>query len=285
VLSPEANVPMSLSEWYGAVAMPDSEKFGPSWGGSDNEFALETVKQQRALIEPMLKRHADAGFVLKTGANALDAYTDLHDALATTYTPAAPYWTENTPDEGTFARAMQTIARMAKSDLPEPLRVACVDVGGGWDTHDNQGTTEWDGNPRFPQLVANLSNNLKAFHDDMSADPTWRGRFTVIVLSEFGRVLYQNDSGGCDHGSGNAMFVIGSGGNINGGKVYADWPGLETLGNNDGLQITTDYRRVIADVLTARMGASAEQINKAIFPGLNYKGGLGIARPLYVSAK
>jgi uncharacterized protein (DUF1501 family) len=285
VLSPEANVPMSLSEWYGAVAMPDSEKFGPSWGGSDNEFALETVKQQRALIEPMLKRHADAGFVLKTGANALDAYTDLHDALATTYTPAAPYWTEDTPDEGTFARAMQTIARMAKSDLPEPLRVACVDVGGGWDTHDNQGTTEWDGNPRFPQLVANLSNNLKAFHDDMNADPKWRGRFTVIVLSEFGRVLYQNDSGGCDHGSGNAMFVIGSGGNINGGKVYADWPGLETLGSNDGLQITTDYRRVIADVLTARMGASADQINKAIFPGLNYKGGLGIARPLYVSAK
>ena len=45
-----------------------------------------------------------------------------------------------------------------------------------------------------------------------------------------------------------------------------------------GLQITTDYRRVIADVLTARMGATTDQINKAIFPGLNYKSGLGIAR-------
>ncbi len=278
VLSPEANVPMSLSEWYGAVSMPDANNFGPTWAGSDGEFGVATVKQQRALIEPMFKRHADAGFVLKTGANALNAYTDLHDALAKSYTPATTYWTENTPDDGTFSNAMQTIARMAKSDLPEPLRVACVDVGGGWDTHDNEGTTEWDGNPRFPQLVANLSNNLKAFHDDMSANPNWRGRFTVVVLSEFGRVLYQNESGGCDHGSGNAMFVIGSGGNVNGGKVYADWPGLATLGNNDGLQITTDYRRVIADVLTARMGATADQINKTIFPGMNYKGGLGIAR-------
>ena len=40
--------------------------------------------------------------------------------------------------------------------------------------------------------------------------------------------------------------------------------------------MTTDYRRVLADILTARMGISAPQINNAIFPGLSYAGGLGI---------
>ncbi|MFM7581475.1 MAG: DUF1501 domain-containing protein, partial [Caldilinea sp.] len=114
------------------------------------------------------------------------------------------------------------------------------------------------------------------FCDDMNADPAWRGRFVVVMLSEFGRVLYQNDSGGTDHGAGNVLLVAGSQGNIRGGQIYGDWPGLQTFGFNDGLQITTDYRRVLADILTARMGIGAAQINNTIFPGLNYTTGLGI---------
>ena len=109
----------------------------------------------------------------------------------------------------------------------------------------------------------------------MNADPAWRGHFTLVVVSEFGRVLYQNDSGGCDHGAGNLLFLIGSGGNVNGGKVYGNWPGLQTMGFNDGLPITTDYRTVLADVLHGRMGATVDQIKTQIFPGLNFGGPLG----------
>jgi uncharacterized protein (DUF1501 family) len=72
------------------------------------------------------------------------------------------------------------------------------------------------------------------------------------------------------------LLVAGSQGNIRGGQIYGDWPGLQTFGFNDGLQITTDYRRVLADILTARMGIGAAQINNTIFPGLNYTTGLGI---------
>jgi nucleoside-diphosphate-sugar epimerase len=64
-----------------------------------------------------------------------------------------------------------------------------------------------------------------------------------------------------------------------GGAIYGDWPGLQTLGFNEGLPITTDYRRVIADVLTARAYVTPQQINATVFPGLNYSAGLGIAVP------
>jgi uncharacterized protein (DUF1501 family) len=224
-------------------------------------------------------------FVERTGRAALAMYDMLADVLSRTYTPAATYLTDGNyvADGGQFGRSLQIIARLAKANLANPLRVATIDVGGGYDTHDNQGTVDWNGNNRFPRLITNLANNLKAFCDDMNTDPQWRGRYVIIVLSEFGRVLYENDSAGTDHGSGNVMLVIGSGGqygnpSINAG-IYGDWPGLTHFGFNDGLKITTDYRRVIADVLTTRMLVSKELINSAIFPGLNYSGGLGIGRP------
>ena len=53
---------------------------------------------------------------------------------------------------------------------------------------------------------------------------------------------------------------------MNGGQVYGNWPGLQKLGFNDGLNITTDYRTVLADVLFNRMGATKDQINNAISP-------------------
>ena len=134
----------------------------------------------------------------------------------------------------------------------------------------------WDGNARYCRLIANLGNNIKAFCDDMNADPNWRGRFVVVMLSEFGRVLYQNDSGGTDHGAGNVLLVAGTNGNIRGGQLYGEWPGLQQLGFNDGLPITTDYRSVLADILTTRMGVSVAQINATIFPGLNFGSGMGI---------
>jgi uncharacterized protein (DUF1501 family) len=49
------------------------------------------------------------------------------------------------------------------------------------------------------------------------------------------------------------MFVLGPG--IKGGKVYTDWPGLAADRLDEGdLRGTTDYRDVIAEVLTARTG-------------------------------
>jgi hypothetical protein len=58
------------------------------------------------------------------------------------------------------------------------------------------------------------------------------------------------------------------GGLIKGGRVHGTWPGLATdqLDNRVDLAITTDYRAVLAEVLTKRMGNP----NVAgVFPGFS----------------
>jgi uncharacterized protein (DUF1501 family) len=288
-VSPQAGISPSLASISGrnALAVPNADAFGPQWrtnGWMPDADRAAIITAQRAIMQQMMSRGGAAPtFVESVGRSALTGLDMLSNVFATDYKPSASYLTDTklVLDYGRFGNSLQTVAQIAKASIANPLRVATIDVGGGYDTHDNQGTLDWNGNARFSKLLTNLSTNLKAFYDDMNASPEWRGRFVVAVVSEFGRVLYQNASGGCDHGAGNIMMLIGSPAagkkSINGGAIYGEWPGLQRLGFNDGLQITTDYRRVLAEILNKRMAVTTEQINTAIFPGLGYASGLGVA--------
>jgi uncharacterized protein (DUF1501 family) len=288
-ISPQFGISPSLASFTGrnALAVPNADNFGPQWrtnGWMPDADRAGIVAAQRAIMQQMMSRGGAApAFVESVGRSALTGLDMLSNVFATDYKPSVPYLTDPKMvlDYGRFGNSLQTVAQIAKSSINNPLRVATIDVGGGYDTHDNQGTLDWAGNDRFPKLLSNLSTNLKAFYDDMNASPEWRGRFVVAVVSEFGRVLYQNSSGGCDHGAGNIMLLLGSSAagkkSINGGVIYGEWPGLQRFGFNDGLTITTDYRRVLAEVLTKRMAVTTEQINNTIFPGLGFSSGLGLA--------
>ncbi len=77
--------------------------------------------------------------------------------------------------------------------------------------------------------------------------------FTLVLQSEFGRRLRENANRGTDHGHGNTMLVMG--GSVNGG-LYGQWPGLgpDQLFDNADLQVTTDFRRVLSEILIRRLG-------------------------------
>jgi uncharacterized protein (DUF1501 family) len=189
------------------------------------------------------------------------AVTKLAAAHPGAYDPAhgAKY-----PESG-FGSALKQVAQLIKADLG--LEVACVDLG-GWDTHAAQGGTAG----AMADVAADLANGLSAFHTDLSDRMQ---RITVLTMSEFGRRVRENASAGTDHGHGNFMFLLG--GNVQGGRVYGDWPGLapdQLVGPGD-LAITTDYRTVLAEVVARRLGNArlAE-----VFPGFTPPGSLEIVR-------
>jgi uncharacterized protein (DUF1501 family) len=170
------------------------------------------------------------------------------------------------PDHS-FGTNLKAIAQIIKADLG--LQVATVDFG-GWDTHEGQGAGSGSGWNYFYNQLDALSRGLKAFYTDLSGcgGADYVGRTTVIVMSEFGRRLRQNDSGGTDHGHGSAMLLMGGG--VKGKQFYGSWPGLAPNQLFDGadLQITTDYRHVLSEVLVKRTGQPQSNLG-TIFPGFN----------------
>lgn len=169
------------------------------------------------------------------------------------YQPANGVKYPNRWKDGGLGQSLQTVAQIMKMDVG--LQVATVSLG-GWDTHENQAF-------HFPRKVEGLSQALAAFYNDVSR---YHKRLTVLVMSEFGRRLKANKSNGTDHGHGGIALALG--GNVNGGKMYGKWPGLATqqLDKRVDLDVTTDYRTVLSEVLQKRMGS--KQLSK-IFPDFN----------------
>lgn len=155
--------------------------------------------------------------------------------------------------DGGLGKSLQTIAQIIKMDVG--LQVATVSLG-GWDTHENQAY-------HFPRKVAGLSQALAAFYNDTAA---YSKRLTILVMSEFGRRLKANKSNGTDHGHGGIALALG--GNIKGGKIYGQWPGLATeqLDKRVDLAVTTDYRNILSEIFQKRM--NSKQLTN-IFPEFN----------------
>ncbi len=188
-----------------------------------------------------------------TGRETFDAVKLMQSIQAQSYTPANGAHYPN----GRLGQSMMQIARLIKANVG--LEVAFTDVG-GWDTHVNEvGAKPSVG--QLANLLGEFGQALAAFHQDLGdrmAD------VAVVTMSEFGRTAKENGNRGTDHGHANVMFVMG--GDIQGGKVYGDWPGLqnEQLYENRDLNLTTDFRDILGELVTRHLG-NREVSN--VFPG------------------
>jgi uncharacterized protein (DUF1501 family) len=185
-----------------------------------------------------------------TGAETFDAVKMLKSANPDRYTPAPG---ANYP-RGQLGQALKQTAQLIKADLG--VEVAFADVG-GWDTHVNQGAQQG----QLAQRLGELSQSISAFWTDLGplAEST-----VLVTMSEFGRTARENGNRGTDHGHANVMFVLG--GPVKGGHVYGKWPGLapEQLYEGRDLALTTDFRRVLGEVVYRHLGN--KNLN-AVFPG------------------
>jgi uncharacterized protein (DUF1501 family) len=199
------------------------------------------------LLERLGKLYRDDALLAKPFAAALDT-----QALMEGHTARDGAKERATP----VALLAQAAGRfLAQAEGP---RVATIDFG-GWDTHANQGT-------ELGPLARNLRQLDRAVVTLKAAlGPAWR-HTAVLVVTEFGRTVAPNGSGGTDHGTAGAAFVLG--GAVRGGRVIAQWPGLGERDLHEGrdLRPTLDVRALFKAALAAQFGASEAALEQRVFP-------------------
>jgi uncharacterized protein (DUF1501 family) len=151
---------------------------------------------------------------------------------------------------------MKTAA--AFMNRPDGARIAAIDLG-GWDTHANQGTH----NGRLAQVLRILDDGVDAFRLGMG--PLW-DQTAVLMVTEFGRTVAANGSGGSDHGTAGAAFLAGGG--VKGGRILGGWPGLaqNRLYEGRDLYPENDVRSLVKGMLAQHLAIPAETVEQAIFP-------------------
>ena len=153
--------------------------------------------------------------------------------------------------------AFATLAGTAGKLLAAPNgpRIAAMELG-GWDTHAAQ-------MQRLAAPLRQLDAGLAALRDGLG--DAWR-QTAVLVMTEFGRTVRSNGTGGTDHGTGTVAFVAG--GAVAGGRVLADWPGLAAARLLDGrdLQPSLDLRSLAKGLLAGHLGLPDAALLRA-FPG------------------
>ena len=239
------NLPRMMRGSIGGIAIPDLRQFKVQ----PQTAAMANVVEGG--FEAMYAQTVDQA-LHGTGAETFEAIDLLRKIDPAKYPP------DNGADypKNPIAQKLQQIGVMIKANIG--VEVMFLDCG-GWDNHVNEGGAQG----QLANLLRDLGQSLAAFHQDMGdrmAD------IVVVTMSEFGRTAKENGNRGTDHGHANCMFVMG--GDVKGGRVYGKWPGLEEHQVNEGrdLALTTDFRSVVGEILTKRLGVKDLA---PVFPGFD----------------
>jgi len=208
--------------------------------------ADSATKRYRSMSRMWGEVPGPLGAGARTALDVVDQFAPVRNG------PSAPANGATYP-RGDLGEALASTARTIRADVG--AEVITVDHG-SWDHHT------WIGQPdngNLRRMADEFAGCLAAFLTDLGplAD-----KVTVVTLSEFGRRVKENANQGLDHGYGNVMFLLGAG--VKGRAYYGTWPGLTNTTDAD-LLVTTDYRSVLSEVVTTRLGASSAQV----FPGFS----------------
>lgn len=156
-------------------------------------------------------------------------------------------------------RRLRQLARIVGYllSLQNGPRVAVLESH-GWDTHTNQVV-------RLERKLRNLDAAIAEL--ELALGAHWPDSL-VLVITEFGRTVAANGTGGTDHGTASALLMVG--GALRGGKVVADWPGLSGAALHQGrdLMPTTDMHAVLISVLSEFFALDPGSIAREAFPDL-----------------
>ena len=192
-----------------------------------------------------------SGLFKETSKETFEAVDMLSKVNVKTYQPAngALYPTTK------LGNSLKQLAQLIKVDVGLEIGFA---ESTGWDTHFNQGTDRGG----FAKSATDLGDSIAAFWTDIGE--AYQDEVTVMTMTEFGRTVKQNGSGGTDHGRASCNFILGN--NVNGGIVYGDIKPLaiENLEDGRDLAVSTDFRSVFSEVADKQLLLNNDAL---LFPG------------------
>lgn len=255
-----SDMPKTLRGAKDALAFSDLRNFGVKGGAADLAASLDSsvnTPKSRGMAKQSdasggfesLYQNAVGDVLGGTGRESFEAIKMLKGLSS------KPYVAQNDAKypAGAFGNSLKQIAQLIKADVGVEIAFA---ESGGWDTHVNQGGAN-----------GQLSRRLQEFGDGLAALYTDLGDrmsdVVILTMSEFGRTARQNGNGGTDHGHATCFLTLG--GDVRGGKVLGDWPGLapEQLNENRDLAMTTDFRDVFGEIAQRHLGVNDLS---AVFP-------------------
>ncbi|QNA83129.1 DUF1501 domain-containing protein [Sphingomonas sp. So64.6b] len=157
-------------------------------------------------------------------------------------------------DNGRNAAATGTLAAKLLA-APDGARIAMIETG-GWDTHAQQ-------RGRLGAQLKGLDAMIGALQAGLG--PLWADTM-VLVATEFGRTVAINGTGGTDHGTASSAMLMGGG--VKGGRVIADWPGLEASALYEGrdLKPTMQLDAFIGGAVASHFGVDPKRTMMTLFP-------------------
>lgn len=249
--------PLFVSEQSAVLGMESVRAFSLPRAGSQGELAARRL----AWLASYAAAGLEPGLIGQVGAigNTMLSSLELFEEIETKDWGSALEGIDSNP-----ARRLLNVVSILRHDALDPAR----DTGArlfhfrisGFDTHTDQGST--NASARHPRLLRELSEAVKAFHDDVAALGL-ADRVLIMTFSEFGRRAAENGTGsgaGTDHGVSAPLFLIG---NAVQGGLYGRVPDLSDLDAQGNTRSHVDFRQVYATVIDRWLGGD----HAAILPG------------------
>ena len=230
--------------FYSDYVIPNISSFAQYTFQTDGRFTADRKNQVAAFSTATSRDFPVDSLMSAISGTGKRAFAD----SVTIQTETAKYNPAGYPNTG-LGNALKMVSQLL---VTIPSTSLCHVQIGGFDDHQNQivgGSKLVNGHAG---LLTQFSQAVKAFHDDIAAQPNNLGQNTIIMTySEFGRRPQQNGTDGTDHGSLSCWFVIGDA--VHGG-LYGRNPSLLALdldsGGNPKFGVNSiDLRSIYATIL------------------------------------
>lgn len=166
--------------------------------------------------------------------------------------------------EGNLANQLAIIARMIKGNLGTKIYMVTID---GFDTHANQ-------KQDHENLMRDLSDSVQKFYEDL-ANTGMDDQVISMTFSEFGRRIFENGSGGTDHGAAATALLFGPALGDNG--FIGNHPDLSDPEGPGNLRAGIDFRSIYATVLKEWLCLDPDFVDTVLLQGSYHSVSLGFS--------